>query len=154
MRCAVTVLATLCLSVASAGEQVEQTHVHASGVIADTGVAVIQININPEARVTASFSGAMPPPASCGTSTDLRVRIVNEAFLTAALDAELVGSVPAQVTLEFEQLPLTGAPEEFRRLRLTPARSGSTDVTVEFRARHHGPNLGGRNRVHFILRCR
>jgi hypothetical protein len=89
----------------------------------------------------------------CGTPTDLRVRIVNQGFVTAPLEAHLVGNAPPGLVLEFQHTPLTGAPEEFRQLRLTLARPGSTDVTIAFRARHHEPDLAGRNRVHFLLRC-
>src|ERR1700722_8520132 len=36
----------------------------------------IKITINPEARISAVLAGALPPPAQCGTATDLSVKIV------------------------------------------------------------------------------
>lgn len=153
MRHGVFVLAALWLSPAFAAAEDEPAHDYASMKVAESGGAAIQITINPEARVSASMSGKLPPPAPCGTPTDLRVRIVNQAFVTAALEAELVGTVPAELVLEFLHAPLTGAREEFRQLRLTVAHPGSIDVTIAFRARHHEPDLAGRNRVHFLLRC-
>lgn len=154
MRHGVAVLAALWLSLAFAGEDGELAHDHASMAAAASDSAAIQVTINPEARVSASMSGRLPPPGPCGTPTDLRIRIVNQAFVTAALEADLVGNAPPEVAMEFEPAPLTGAREEFRLLRLTLARPGSTDVTIAFRARRHEPDLAGRNRVHFLLRCR
>src|ERR1700735_3424370 len=63
--------------------------------------APIKITINPEARVSVALAGQLPPPAPCGIATDLPVKIVNQGFVTAQLEAELVDNAPAGVTLDF-----------------------------------------------------
>jgi hypothetical protein len=113
----------------------------------------IKITINPEARVSVALAGALPSPASCGTAANLSVRIVNQGFVTARLETELAG-VAAGVTLDFEPRPLTGVPEELRTLRITLTRPGVTDLTIAFKAHNGTPDLGGRDRVHFLMRCR
>jgi len=112
----------------------------------------IKITINPEARVSVVLGGALPPPVPCGTAADLSVKIVNQGFVTARLEAELVDA-PAGVALEFHPEPLRGVPEELRKLRITLAQPGATDLTIAFKAHNEIPDLGGRDRVHFLLRC-
>src|ERR1700722_19552268 len=51
--------------------------------------APIKITINPEARVSVTRSGELPPPVACGSAIELPVAIVNQAFLTAPLEATL-----------------------------------------------------------------
>lgn len=113
----------------------------------------IKITINPEARVSVALAGALPSPAPCGTAIDLSVKIVNQGFVTASLRAELVGDVPAGVTLDFRPRPLRGVPKELRELHIMLSKPGPTDLTIAFRAHNDIPDLGGRDRVHFLLRC-
>lgn len=114
----------------------------------------IKITINPEARVSVMLAGALPLPAACGTAADLPVKIVNQGFVTASLEAELVGDVHAGVTLDFNPEPLKGLPEELRKLHITLTKPDPTDLTIAFRAHKELPDLGGRDRIHFLLRCR
>jgi hypothetical protein len=114
----------------------------------------LKITINPEARVSVALAGALPPSAPCGMAADLSVKIVNQGFVTAQLEAELVGDVPAGVTLDFHPEPLKGVPEELRKLRITLTKPGLTDLTIAFKAHNEIPDLGGRDRVHFLMRCR
>ena len=86
-------------------------------------------------------------------AADLLVKIVNNGFVTARLEAELVNTVPVGVTLELDPQPLKGVPEEVRHLRITLTKSGPTDLTVAFRAHHEIPDLGGRDRIHFLMSC-
>jgi hypothetical protein len=113
----------------------------------------IKITINPEARVSAVMAGALPLPAPCGTAIDLPVKIVNQGFVTSQLEAAVVGDVPPGVTLDFHPAPLKGVPEEVRVLHLTLTKPGVIDLTLAFRAHNEIPDLGGRDRVHFLLRC-
>ncbi len=113
----------------------------------------IKITINPEARVSVALAGELPSPAPCGVATDLPVKIVNQGFVTAQLEAELVGNAPAGVTLDFHPAPLKGLPEEMRALRIVLAQPGSTDLTIAFKAHNEIPDLGGRDRVHFLINC-
>jgi hypothetical protein len=115
--------------------------------------APIKITINPEARVSVTLAGALPPPAACGMPVDLAVMVVNQGFVTFRLEAKFVGEPPAGAELEFHPEPLRGVPEEFRGLRIILRKPGTTDLTVAFRARNRGGDLGGRDRVHFLMRC-
>ena len=113
----------------------------------------IKITINPEARVSVVLAGALPSPAPCGKAADWPVKIVNQGFVTSQLEAEIVGDVPPGVTFDFHPAPLKGVPEELRVLHLTLTKPGVIDVTLAFRAHNEIPDLGGRDRVHFLLRC-
>ena len=113
----------------------------------------IKITINPEARVSVALAGQLPPPAPCGIATDLPVKIVNQGFVTAQLQAELVDNAPAGVTLDFHPAPLKGLPEELRALRIVLVQPGPTDLTIAFKAHNEIPDLGDRDRVHFLISC-
>jgi hypothetical protein len=113
----------------------------------------ITITLNPEARVSVARVGALPPPVRCGTPTELAIKIVNQGNFTLRLEARLVADPPPDVTLYFQPDPLTGGPQELRKLHLTLSKPGTHDLTVAFKARHEAPDLGGRDRVHFLMRC-
>jgi hypothetical protein len=113
----------------------------------------IKITINPEARVSVALAGQLPPPAPCGIATDLPVKIVNQGFVTAQLQAELVDNAPAGVTLDFHPAPLKGLPEELRALRIVLVQPGPTDLTIAFKAHNEIPDLVDRDRVHFLISC-
>jgi hypothetical protein len=115
--------------------------------------APIQITINPEARVSAALAGALPHPVPCGTAADFSVKILNQGFITSGLEAELAGDTPAGVNLDFHPAPLKGVHEEIRHLRITLTRPDPTDLTITFKAHNEVPDLGGRDRVHFVLQC-
>jgi hypothetical protein len=116
--------------------------------------APIEITISPEARVSAvAMPAALPPRAACGTRLDLPVKIINQAFVTSHLEARLVDNVPAGVTLDFRPKALTGAAEEMRLLSLVLRDASPVDVTLAFKERNGFPDLGGRDRIHFLLRC-
>jgi hypothetical protein len=150
MRGKVFVAAVLLLPLLVGAE--DDSHVHEHMATALPGDPAIKITINPEARVSVTLTGALPPPAACGTAADLVVAIVNQGFVTAQLEAELVDA-PTGVTLDFHPDPLKGGPEEFRKLHITLTKPGTTDLTVAFRAHNQIPDLGGRDRVHFLLHC-
>jgi hypothetical protein len=114
----------------------------------------IVLTINPEARVSVVMAGALPPAVPCGSALDLNVKVVNQGFVTASLEAALVGNAPAGVTLHLDPEPLKGIPEESRILRVTLTHRGQTDLTVAFRAHNEIPDLDGRDRIHFLVECR
>lgn len=115
--------------------------------------APIELTINPEARVSVVRGGAVPPAKACGQAIDLPVKITNQGFVTAPLEARLVDSIPAGVGLEFSAEPLKGVREEHRVLRVTLKNPGTVDITIAFRAKNDIPDLGGRNSVHLLVRC-
>jgi hypothetical protein len=110
----------------------------------------IKITINAEARVSVTLAGS---PVRCGSPADLSVKVVNQGFVTSRLEATLVGDVPAEVTLEFHPEPLLGVPDELRSLRIILTSPGPTDLTIAFRSHNNAPDLGGRDRVHFLMEC-
>lgn len=113
----------------------------------------ITININPEARVSVALGGSLPPSVVCGQPAILTVKIVNQGFVTSQLEAELVEDMPSIAKLEFHPAPLKGVPEELRDLRITLAKPGLTDLTIAFRSRNEAADIGGRDRVHFLMKC-
>src|SRR4030095_3823467 len=116
--------------------------------------APILLTINPEARVSVAMAGPLPPAVPCGSALDLNVKVVNQGFVTAHLEAALVGTAPAGVTANLDPEPLKGVPEESRVLRVTLTHPGQTDLTVALRAHNEIPDLGGRDRIHFLVECR
>jgi hypothetical protein len=115
--------------------------------------AAIQITINPEARVSVTLAGPLPHPVPCGTAADFSVKILNQGFITSRLEAEFVGDSPAGVSLDFHPEPLKGVREELRHLRITLTRPDPTDLTIAFKAHNEVPDLGGRDRIHFVIHC-
>jgi len=116
--------------------------------------APIKITINPEARISVVLADKLLPPAPCGGTLDLPVKIVNRGFVTARLEVALVGDTPPGVTLDFDSESLKGLPEEYRELHIRLTEPGPVDLTIAFKAHNDIANLGGRNRVHFLMRCR
>lgn len=115
--------------------------------------APIKITINPEARVSVVLAGMLPRPVPCGTAAEFSLKIVNQGFVTSRLEAEFASDVPAGVSLDFRPAPLKGVREEFRSLRITLTNPNPTDLTIAFKAHNELPDLGGRDRVHFVMRC-
>ena len=113
----------------------------------------IQITINPEARVSVALVGSLPRPVPCGTAADFSVKILNQGFITSRLEAEFVGDTPEGVNLDFHSERLKGLREEFRHLRITLKRPGPADLTIAFKAHNEIPDLGGRDRIHFVMQC-
>jgi hypothetical protein len=154
MRRGLTFIAALVLGFGAWAADEDHSHHPDSAAARVTIDAPLLVTINPEARITVSRGGgALPPPSSCGTPTDVAVRVVNQALITARLRAELVGSVPAEVVLEFPTESLKGVPEETRLLRITLANPAPADLTIVFRAENQIPNFGGTDRMHFVMRC-
>ena len=115
--------------------------------------APIQITINPEARVSVTLAGTLPHRIPCGTAADFSVKILNQGFITSRLEAEFVGDTPIGVNLDFRPEPLKGLREELRHLRITLTRPEPTDLTIAFKAHNEVPDLGGRDRIHFVMHC-
>jgi len=147
------VVAVFLLPALACAEDDEHMHSHHVMETASPSAPPIKITINPEARVSVTLAGALPPSAPCGTPADLSVKIVNQGFVTARLEAELVGDAPPGVILDFHPEPLKGVPEELRKLHITLTKPGPTDLTIAFKAHHEIPDLGGRDRIHFLMRC-
>ena len=116
--------------------------------------APIAISINPEARVSVALAGPLPGPRPCAQPIELDVLVHNESFITSRLEARLVGVIPRGVSVRFDPRPLSGKMMDARSLQIMLERPGPVDLTVSFRAHNDVPDLGGRDRVHFLVNCR
>lgn len=158
MRAVFVAIAMSCFATAafsSQGEVHMGQHVPSKAdAVSSADAAPITLTINPEARVSVVMTGAVPPAVPCGSALELPVRVVNQGFVTAPLEAVLVGNVPAGVTVDLDTKPLKGVAEEVRVLHVSLRKPGQTDLTVAFRARKEIPDIGGRDRVHFPVECR
>ena len=155
MRAAYLMAVAMMLPLVMHAAEDQHQHVHdlpVAGAAAATE-AIIVVTVNPEVRVSAALAGVWPPRTACGKPVELPVKIINQAFLTSRLEVRLVGESPAGVALEFDRTPLSGVPEEMRTLRITLPTAATVDLTVAFRAPSESPDLGGRDRIHFVLRC-
>lgn len=132
---------------AAHGEGDHRNHHHP----APAGDAHIIVTINPEARVSAVRAGS-PEPGICGQPQDLRVRVVNQGFVTAPLRVALAGDGAANAELRADGAQLSGADEE-RVLQLVPKGPAPVDLTIVFAVSDEVGDLGMRDRVHLYLRC-
>ncbi len=153
MRSVLAVAAVFLLPPLVCAEHDERIHNHHKMEAVSPYEPPIKITINPEARISVELAGALPPPGPCGTVAELPVKIVNQGFVTARLEAELVGDAPAGVTLDFHPEPLKGVVQEIRTLRIILTQATPTDLTIALRAHNEIPDLGGRDRVHFLMQC-
>ena len=153
MRCIILALVAA-LALALPGYSDDDGRAHGIAVVgaASTGDAPIKITINPEGRVSATIEGALPSSAPRGVPIVISIGIVNQGFVTARLEAQLVGNPPAEATLDFHPEALKGVPHETRTLRITLTSRAPTDMTIAFRLHDEVPDLGGRDRIHLLMR--
>lgn len=114
--------------------------------------AHITVTINPEARVSA-VSNIPAPRVPCGEPAPLTVSVINEGFVTSPLQASVVGSGAGHVVLVFETSRLKGTARENREMKLRTIGSNPADVTIAFSISQEIGDLGGRDRVHLLVRC-
>jgi hypothetical protein len=151
MKSTITLIVALC---AAALAQAQEPAPPQSGEVEICGLPLggqVTVTINPEVRVSVVQGSETPPAAGPDGVIELRVQIINNGFLTSPLEARLVGLIPEGAAIEFSPQPLTGAHEEMRILRIHLAKPGLADVTVSFRPKNESADLGGRDRVHFLL---
>jgi len=145
----VAALALLLSGYAGAGDPPD---VRPAAPSAGPGDAPIHLTINPEGRVSVTLAGVLPSPAPCGTPVDFPIRIVNQGFATGRLVAQLVGDPPGGAILDFHPDRLKGTPQEMRLLRITLTHAAPTDLKIAFRLSDETPDLGGRDRIHLLIR--
>ena len=143
--------ALLLLALGSAAA-IAQDHEHHHEAL-PPGDAQIVITINPEARVSAALAAPLPAPGACGSATELKIKVINQGFITAPLRASIVGDSASQVSLHMDSAKLSGQAEDNRTLHLIPLGLDPVDVTIAFSIDKNIGDLGGRDRVHFIVSC-
>ena len=119
-----------------------------------TSKAVLEVTINPEARVSVHRTPTPLPSPTCGKPFPLLIRIVNQAGATS--DLRVRASHPSTAALVEIQPPeprLAGASVEYRALRLSLLHGGTTDITLVFDAGPGTEDLGNRATVSLLLRC-
>lgn len=146
------VMALSWVAVAHAQDQ-SHRHEHHAIEASPSSEAPITVTINPEARVSVSRAGELPPAVACGAAVELPVKIVNRGFVAAPLHASLIDLVPEGVQLEFSAEPLKGIVEEHRVLRVTLTKAEPVDITIAFRIKNNIADLGDRDRIHLLARC-
>lgn len=115
--------------------------------------AHIVVTINPEARVSAVRSATLPLPAPCGSAVTLKVKIVNQGFVTARFQASVVGDGAHRVEMHMDEAKLNGQPQDHRLLHLIPVHPGPVDVTIAFSIDDNIGGHGGHDRMHLLVRC-
>jgi len=133
-----------------AAAQVED-HAHHAASPVDDGQFIV--TINPEARVSVVLGAPLPAPSPCGTAQELKVNVVNDGFVTAPLQAAVIGDGARYVSLHMDGAKLSGEAKDTRTLRLIPHGPELVDVTMAFSIDNNLGDLGGRDRVHFLMRC-
>src|SRR5271154_3714145 len=93
----VVLFAALALTLPGFAEDGTQTPDRGALEAALPSDAPINVTINPEGRVSVTLGHALPSPTPCRTPVEFGVRIVNQGFVTARLEAQLVGNPPAGV---------------------------------------------------------
>jgi hypothetical protein len=64
-----------------------------------------------------------------------------------------VGDSLAGAKVLFQPDPLKSATYETRKLRIALTKPGLTGVAIAFKAHNDVPDLGGRDRLHFLIKC-
>jgi len=126
---------------------------HAHHTVPPPDDAQIVVTINPEARVSAVLGASLPSPSACGDATELKVKIINQGKITAPLRARLVDGGARIGALHMNAEKLSGQPEDSRLLHLMKLGPGPVDMTVAFSIDNNIGDLGGRDRVHLLVRC-
>ncbi|HEY1848429.1 MAG TPA: hypothetical protein VGG37_04445 [Opitutaceae bacterium] len=112
------------------------------------------VTINPEGRVGVVLGTDVPTGGARGVPIEFRVLVINQGFSTGRLEARLVGKPAPAARLEFQPQPLRGIPRESRTLWITLGGAEPVDVTIAFQLQDGDADLGGRDRVHLLLRPR
>lgn len=143
---------TLLLLALGSATAMAENHAHHHEAL-PPGKAQIVLTINPEARVSAVMAAPLQAPGACGSPTELKIKVINQGFITAPLRASIVGDDTSRVSLHMDGAKLSGKTDDFRTLHLIPLGPDPVDVTIAFSIDKNIGDLGGRDRVHFVVRC-
>ena len=113
--------------------------------------AVIEVTINPEARVSIKRTDAPLPTPQCGQSGAWIIRIVNQGFVTAGLTFH---ASTDSIKLEPVTPRLTGNEVEYRWLHFVMMEERLVDMTLTVDAGRATSDIGGRAQLPLLLLCR
>jgi hypothetical protein len=131
---------------------IAQDHAHHYDASPPSGAQIV-VTINSEARVSAVLAAPLPAPSACGSVAELKIKVINRGFITAPLQASIVGDDMSRIPIHMDSGKLSGKAEESRTLHLFPREPDPVDVTVVFSIDKNVGDLGGRDRVHFVVHC-
>jgi hypothetical protein len=116
--------------------------------------ALIEVTINPEARVSVRRTEAPLPLFACGTPEPLLVRIVNQGRVTSNFNIRLLQETDASmVVLQPITQHLAGATVEYRLLTMTVSTVRPYDLTLIADAGPGTNDLGLRSQLSLIVKC-
>ena len=116
--------------------------------------ALIEITINPEARVSVRRTTVPLPLFACGTAEPLLVRIVHEGHVTSSFNIRLRQDTDANMVMLGRLTPhLAGATVEYRLLTMTVATVRPVDLTLIADAGLGTDDLGHRSQLSMIVKC-
>lgn len=116
--------------------------------------ALIEVTINPEARVSVLRTGASLPSFACGAAEPVLVRVINQGHITSNLEMRpLAESETSMVTLGQLTPHLSGAAVEYRLLTLTVDAVHPIDFTLTVNAGPGTDDLGLRSRLSLMVKC-
>lgn len=122
-------------------------------VPADIGaVAALALSVNPEARIYATVEQHALHACTVGTTLPLPVAVLNTGYVTAPIQPILLAPADGSVELTWDAMPLSGEDREDRILGVIAHVEGFIDITVGFSFPCEPPDLGGRDRLAFLVK--
>jgi hypothetical protein len=116
--------------------------------------ALIEVTINPEARVSVRRIAAPLPLFACGTAEPLLIRIVNQGRVTSNFNIRLLQETDANMVVLQPITPhLAGATVEYRSLIMTVGTVRPVDLTLVADAGPGTDDLGLRSQLPLIVKC-
>jgi hypothetical protein len=116
--------------------------------------ALIEVTINPEARVSVTRTAVPLPLFACGTPEPLLVRIINQGRVTSNFNIRLLQQMDANmVALQPIAQHLAGAIVEYRLLTMTVDTVRPVDLTLVADAGPGTGDLGFRSQLSLIVKC-
>lgn len=120
---------------------------------APESVVPVIVTINAEARVSVTVANKLYRRQPCNGAIAVPITIINVGSVTALLEAHVIDGLPGVDKVSVSGGRLSGAREELRALHLPLTASGFIDITLSFRIEDDIADLGGRDRVHLLLKC-
>jgi hypothetical protein len=116
--------------------------------------ALIEVTINPEARVSVRRTAAPVPLFACGTAEPLLIRIVNQGRVSSNFNIRLLQETDANMVVLQPITPhLAGATVEYRSLIMTVGTVRPVDLTLVADAGPGTDDLGLRSQLPLIVKC-
>lgn len=116
--------------------------------------AQLEININPEARLSVIRTNAAAPKTACEKSNYWLIRVENQGFVTAPLTVTPADPFTEKwIEISYTRSPLTGAAVEYRILKFRSTAPGSVELSLRFDVGPGTYDLGNRSQMPILLLC-